>query len=106
MAQRIQALLNAGLCLIISREGLSVVPRKKETGRVRWRETEKQSGGKIERRGEKASTRSSRSCGERRVRERHVPVATLLLSHDGFYVSEKNFDKILLLNIFSPPISS
>lgn len=29
MAQRIQALLNASLCLIISREGLSVVPQKR-----------------------------------------------------------------------------
>lgn len=29
MAQRIQALLNAGSCLIISREGLSMVPQKK-----------------------------------------------------------------------------
>lgn len=29
MAQRIQAPLNASLCLIISREGLSVVPQKR-----------------------------------------------------------------------------
>lgn len=33
MAQRIQAPLNVGLCLIISREGISTVPRKR-----RWRE--------------------------------------------------------------------
>lgn len=32
MAQRIQAPLNAGLCLIISREGLSMVPQKKRRG--------------------------------------------------------------------------
>lgn len=32
MAQRIQALLNAGLCLIISREGHSVVPQKRRQG--------------------------------------------------------------------------
>lgn len=32
MAQRIQAPLNAGLCLIISREGLSMVPQKKRPG--------------------------------------------------------------------------
>lgn len=35
-------------------------------------------------------------------RKRHVPVATLLLSCDGFYAYEKNLDKILLLYIFSP----
>ncbi len=32
MAQRIQASLNAGSCLIISREGLSVVPQKRRQG--------------------------------------------------------------------------
>ena len=58
MAQRIQAPLNAGSCLIISREGLSMVPQKKnETGRVRWRETEKQSGGKIEGEGKKKKSK-------------------------------------------------
>lgn len=35
MAQRIQAPLNADLCLIISREGLSMLPQKRETGRER-----------------------------------------------------------------------
>lgn len=39
MAQRIQAPLNAGLCLIISREGLSMVPlRKRDRESERKRE--------------------------------------------------------------------
>lgn len=46
MAQRIQAPLNAGLCLIISREGLSMIPQKKDCESER--EREKQSGGNIE----------------------------------------------------------
>lgn len=33
MAQRIQAPPNAGLCLIISREGLSMAPRKERQGK-------------------------------------------------------------------------
>lgn len=36
------------------------------------------------------------------MRGRHVPVATLFLSCNGFYVYENNFEKILLFYIFSP----
>ena len=46
MAQRIQAPLNAGSCLIISREGLSMVPQKKK----RDGESEMERDGKTERR--------------------------------------------------------
>lgn len=59
MAQRIQASLNAGLCLIISRKGLSVVPQKRrqrECYGERERETAK---GRLKARG-KASTRCRR----------------------------------------------
>ena len=42
MAQRIQAPLNAGLCLIISREGISVVPQKKRD-RARAMDRERES---------------------------------------------------------------
>lgn len=84
MAQRIQAPLNAGLCLIISREGLSVVPPKKRQAECdSERQKNRAEGGLKARR--KASTRSSRSYengGEKR--ERRVPVATLFLSCDGF----------------------
>ena len=60
MAQRIQASLNAGLCLIISRKGLSVVPQKKETERECCRERERQRAEeRLKARG-KGSTRSSR----------------------------------------------
>lgn len=80
MTQRIQAPLNAGTCLIISREKLSMVSQKK-----RQRETEKNSrsrsyGGKI----------------ERRLPDHVVPLLQWL-----FYVYEKKFDKILLLYIYS-----
>lgn len=37
---------------------------------------------------------------EKKEREIHVPVATLFLPCDGFYVLEKSFDNILLPCIF------
>lgn len=48
MAQRIQAPLNADLCLIISREGLSVVPQKKTRGGCDREIEKKESAGKTE----------------------------------------------------------
>ena len=48
------------------------------------------------------------SCGrgeKKQNSEIHVPMATLFLSCDGVYVREKNFEKILSLYIFFPPLT-
>lgn len=89
MAQRIQAPLNAGLCLIISREGLSVVLWKERVRqKVRGRR-ERQLAGRAEeeeatkrRQGKsKHCTRRSRSWGRERKREREMSLWPRYFSH-------------------------
>lgn len=56
---------------------------------------ENQSRGWIE-----ASKKKQVVSKEKKEREIHVPMATLFLPCDGFYVLEKSFDNILLPCIF------
>lgn len=107
MAQRIQAPMNAGLCLIISREGLSMVPQKKRQESERWKEMEKHSRRKTEGKG-KSKYKVWQELWHRQnsKREKEKESDTSLWPHyfscGGFCVNEKNFDKILVLYIFSP----